>query len=879
MRRDALRLGRPPSPVTPMHGRSEDLARLMAMLGSPSDRLVTLTGAGGVGKTRLAIEAAERVRGDGRTRAWFVGLDLVGGVPEMLPAIAAAVGVRARSSEHLFDDLCVRLSQLPTLLVVDTVEHLSAAAPVLSSLAEACPTLWILATSVMPLRVRRERVLGLCPLPVPEPGAADIDVLERQPAVAMFVDRASRADSVFALTADNAAAVGSVCRELRGLPLAIELAAARVRFLPPCALLRRLAGPGALDVLAGGALDAPERQRGMRSAIDWTYRLLRDRERRLLRRMSTAEGAFTLDFVTAMAAASPARADVLGALATLTDARLVECAPPPRTVPGQAWYVLPPLVRWFARQRLAESGEAPSAHRAHARWFESFAASVGAVAGEATDMRAVGAVAAVEADVRTAATWLWDNGEAAAALTIFVAAAPLAETRGYDSVCGVIAEALVAAAEGGPAEVAPPVLRAQALAWSAHLALSRAAPTGKPSAAAASIAAAVVRARDTGDVRALLPSLSFAVRALPLTRDATAAAAAAHEGLALAAAAGREDWLARFEAWAGRLHLHEGDAAAAARLGWSALWRARRRGDQRGIVLAASLLWALPENQMPCPGLPELTELLETCREAGDEQAESWVLAALAGADEAAGDLESAARWSAQRLALLRGGWAPAHYLDSLMVLAIAAVTAGELATAAWLHGFIVPLLSGVTGAVAPSRVSAYQTAVGVLRDRLGERAFQSAADAGALAVGEAVADGALAFAARFACGDGAGGEKAGVAGPGEDRGAGGDDPGESADEHRVAGLTPRERQVLSLIARGEANKEIARHLSLSSKTVMHYTVAIYRKLGVRGRSAATAWALRHGIDDHVLSARVRADARANARWAFARLPGAPPHL
>jgi predicted ATPase/DNA-binding XRE family transcriptional regulator len=283
-----------PVPLTRLLGREPEIATLQAMLVRDAARLVTVTGVGGSGKTRLALEVATRLRARFTDGVVFVDLSPLSDPELVVPSIAAALGVRDVAGRPLGETLARALAPLRLLLVLDNCERVLAAAPAIASLLLTSPGVTIVATSREPLHVRGEREFPLSPLPVPNadqlPATAD---LARIPAVALFVERAEASQPTFTLTAENAPVVAAICRQLDGLPLAIELAAARIKVLPAANLRTRL--ERRLPLLTGGARDMPARQQTLRATLDWSYHLLSPDERSLFRRLSVFAGGFTLE--------------------------------------------------------------------------------------------------------------------------------------------------------------------------------------------------------------------------------------------------------------------------------------------------------------------------------------------------------------------------------------------------------------------------------------------------------------------------------------------------------------------------------------------------------------------------------------------------------
>lgn len=354
-----------PGPLTPLVGREDDLALVSALLQSA--RLVTLTGPGGVGKTRLALAVARGVR----DRAVASGVtDPVAFVPLagltdpslVVSAVAQAVGARGAGGDVPGSALAAALRGRQ-LLVLDNLEHLLPAAPTISTLLAACPTLTILATSRAPLRIHGEREYQVRPLATPSfervPHAAEV---AQAPAVRLFVERATAVTGAFALADDNAAAVAAICRRLDGLPLAIELAAARTRLLSPTALLGRL--DQALPLLSQGSRDLPARHQTLRETIAWSYNLLSPSEQTLFRRLAVFAGGFTLAAAEAIDDRRSAvnSSATLDQLTTLVEHSLLTAS---SGNDGEPRFVMLETIREFARERALAHDELETAQRAH----------------------------------------------------------------------------------------------------------------------------------------------------------------------------------------------------------------------------------------------------------------------------------------------------------------------------------------------------------------------------------------------------------------------------------------------------------------------------------------------------------------------------------
>jgi predicted ATPase/transcriptional regulator with XRE-family HTH domain len=353
-----------PLPTTPLIGREREVTEVVTSVCSRDVRLLTLTGPAGVGKTRLAIESAQLAAVNFADGVCFVDLTSVRDPELVLPTIADRLGLRETSGRSVADRLRTHLIERQLLLVLDNCEQVLAAAPSLATLLAAATQLRILATSRTRLALTAEREVVVEPLAVPDPARPlSLDSLEALDAVRLFIARARTLRPDFALTADNAAAVADICSRLDGLPLAIELAAARVKVLPPTALLARL--DRRLPLLSGGARDLPARQRTLRDAIAWSYDLLTPGEQALFRRLGVFAGGWTLGAAETLMRPGD-RFDVFPTFAALVDQSLVRQAEGAQEEPR---FRMLETIREFAVEQLDASGDGDIARLGHARFF------------------------------------------------------------------------------------------------------------------------------------------------------------------------------------------------------------------------------------------------------------------------------------------------------------------------------------------------------------------------------------------------------------------------------------------------------------------------------------------------------------------------------
>jgi len=358
-----------PAPRWPLVDRAEELQVVTGMLRQAEVGLVTLTGPGGVGKTALALAAAHAAAGQFADGAAFVSLETLTDISLIRETVAQQLRVPALPGQGLDESLLVFFGSRQLLLLVDNVERLVAAAPLAEQALERAPGLKVLATSREPLSLRGERVVPVAPLALPEASAlGDLDTLAAVPAVAFLLTCARDARPDFRLTETNAAAVAEICRRLDGLPLALQLAAARLTVLSPEALLTRL--ERRLPLLTRGPRDLPERQRTLRAAIAWSYDMLGAAGQRLFRQLGVFVGGFTLEAVEALIDGGPDDLDPLEAISRLVGQSVVFVEPLDEATPR---YRMLETIREFALERLEAGGEAAQTRRRHAVFFRDLA--------------------------------------------------------------------------------------------------------------------------------------------------------------------------------------------------------------------------------------------------------------------------------------------------------------------------------------------------------------------------------------------------------------------------------------------------------------------------------------------------------------------------
>jgi predicted ATPase/class 3 adenylate cyclase len=359
-----------PAQPTPLVGREREAGEVAERLRGEEVRLLTLTGPGGTGKTRLALQAAADLLEEFSDGAYFVTLATITD-PELVPsAIAGPLGVKESPEQPLIETLKNHLQEKRLLLVLDNFEQVLEGTFAVGELVAACPKVKVLATSRIPLRLYGEQEYPVPPLALPDPRVLPpLKALTQYEAVRLFVERARAVKPDFEVTNENAPAVAEICVRLDGLPLAIELAAARVRMLPPKALLKRLGSR--LKLLTGGARDLPERQRTLKATIEWSHALLDEGEQLLFGRLSVFSGGRTLEAIEAVCdAEGDLPVDAFDGVSSLLDKSLLKQDEGPA---GEPRFVMLETLHEFAREKLKESGEAESIRRAHAEYFLALA--------------------------------------------------------------------------------------------------------------------------------------------------------------------------------------------------------------------------------------------------------------------------------------------------------------------------------------------------------------------------------------------------------------------------------------------------------------------------------------------------------------------------
>jgi predicted ATPase/DNA-binding CsgD family transcriptional regulator len=841
-----------PAQLTPLIGREQEVAALCALLRQPEVRLLTLTGTGGIGKTRLGIEVALTLLDDFVDGIFFVPLAPISDPELVLPTIAHTLGLREAGDWPLLERLQSYLSGRHLLLLLDNFEQVTPAARHLTELLATCPALKLLVTSRAVLHVRGEYEFQVMPLALPDPkNVSESSALSHYAAVALFAQRAQTIKPDFQLTPANARAIAQICLRLDGLPLAIELAAARIKLLPPQALLARLGHR--LHVLSSALRDVPARQQTLRSTLAWSYDLLKPEEQRLLCRLAVFVNGCTL--AAAEAIAGSAALPVLDGLSALIDQSLLQQR---EQEDGEPRFLLLETIREYAWERLTESGEAEASQRAHARYFLALAEQAEPHLRSAGQKTWFDLLANEHENLRAALRWFAEQQDAESVLRLGGALWWFWWVRGYVSEGRSFLEPMLQTSE----QVAP-LIRARALNAAGTLATLQ----GDLAQAERLCSESLALFRALKDTQGVITSLwmlgyvgveqSNYARVKAAQEEALALARQTHntwgiaysleglaaaafnqggylqarplleEGLATARASGDTEGISRLAWLLGLVMFTLGEKERAHTALEESLTLSRHVGDKRGIaysLIISSYLSVIEGNHPPTHAW--LEESLALLKEIGDRRGIAWALYGqgwLALVQQAPMEARRLFEESLMLLQELGHKW-----FMSLCVEGLAGAIAlqGNAAWAARLWG-AAEAFRKEAGASLPSVAQPmYAPLMDVARTQLGDIVFAALlADGRKMSLEAALANDKPTPAAS---------EMPAPTRP-------------SAPIYPV-GLTAREVEVLRWVAMGLTDNEVADRLIISRRTVSTHLTSIYNKLGVNTRSAATRFAMEHHL-------------------------------
>ncbi|MFN8591088.1 MAG: tetratricopeptide repeat protein [Thermomicrobiales bacterium] len=806
-RSGVISAARLPVSLNSLIGREREVPAIHVLLRDPEIRLLTLTGPGGIGKTRLAVEAAQGLRFDFPDGVYFISLAEVTD-PTLVPStIAVALGIREVAGQPVGVTLTESLVAWNALLVLDNFEQVVAAAPLLVDLLGACFGVRLLVTSRVLLNVRGEFHFPVAPLAIPDPvHLPPLAELAGMSAVRLFTDRARAATGEFALNSTNAAAVASICRRLDGLPLAIELAATWTRLLTPPALEARLAAR-LLD-LGGGPRDLPARQQTIRDTIAWSYELLSLEDQILFARLGVFAGGWTVEAAEAVTESDGLT--LLAGLGRLNDqsliVRLANVTGPPR-------FGMLEAIREFARERLGDSGKKHGVEAAHSQYFLSLALHAREMLEGPEHAAWLGRLSLEHDNLRAVLDRSIAAGQSEIALRLGTA------LWGYWAQRGHLTEArnMLERALRIESDV-DPIVRGAALHCLGNL------------------------SHDLSDLASSRDYFSQYL-ALMIELDDRDGVANAHNGIGLvvrdqgAYSQAREHFETALSIWSDMNDLG-GVAIAHHNLGITAAAegnfdRAQEhhtlalaiRLEQRNSYGVAYSKWAMASVAQADGDLVRAKDLFEQCvqlfQELGDRQGEALVLNGLGKVAHYSRDDLTALRLLREALVVQRSLGARQWIVDCIEGIAAVVVRRGYIEHAVTLLGAVVPL-RGTTVAVATvaERQSQEET-LAIARRALTESAFNAAWETGTrLSLEQATVE-ALKLTE------------------------------ETTIVTRPAApfnLTRREQEVLTLLCQHLTDTEIAQRLYLSPRTASNHVASILSKLGVGSRREAVAFATQHGL-------------------------------
>jgi predicted ATPase/DNA-binding CsgD family transcriptional regulator len=820
-----------PTYLTPLLGREQDVQTVSALLARQEVRLVTLTGPGGVGKTRLAVQVASHLQGTFADGICFVSLASLSDPDLVCSTLAQALDLPEPEQIPLLEHLERSLREKHLLLLLDNFEQIVSAAPLVGELLATCPAVKALVTSRTGLRLPGEYEFPVSPLALPSPTyPPDAGALAQYAAVALFAQRASAIKPSFSLTDDNAATIAAICARLDGLPLAIELAASRIKLLQPPAILARL--HRRLDLLTGGARGLPARQQTLRNTLQWSYDLLPVREQRLFRRLSVFAGSFTFKAAEAVCDAPGDRGvSILDGVASLVEHSLLQ---PVEQAGDEPRFLMLETIREYGLACLEATGETVPVKDAYAGSSLALAEEAAPKLASAEQGQWLARLEQEQEHLRAALGWSLERQDRLSALRLAAALWRFWFIRGHLSEGRTWLEQVLALGEESLEPAAIRAARANMLVGAAILMgyqgeYRQARRFGEES---------LALFRDLGDQRGMAAALGSLGLLARFRHDYAQARALYEQSLALLRELDDRWGIAQTLSQFVRTFFLDvqPDYTTAFSLCEESLVLFRELGDRQGaatVQVSQGFLAYRQGDYLAARAL--MNECLPFFREIGDRHLISRALSILGSIAQAQGHFADAQTFSHEALPLLQAlgdQWGIAMHLLSL---AGVAAGLGQLVWAARLLGTSAAFYETLGVSHPPTVQAWYDYTVATVRARLSEEPFAAAWRVGreitleqVLVAPEQVTPVEHAAPEPF--------QQPGSLVP--------------AAPTTLDELTAREVEVLRLLAQGLTNAQMAQRLVISPRTIHAHVRAIYSKLGLPSRVAATHYALEH----HVLS-------------------------